>query len=342
MPTRRRVPAAPALVGSLLLLVGCADGDGDGGSAPVPAPESEPRPGATVAWTLDERDLLPESLALDPATGDLFVGSTRKGKIVRVRADGTTADFAGPREHGLWMVMGMEVDAERRHLWVASSDGDNLEGYRRGRGRAAGVFQFDVDSGALLRSWTFDDGSTHFFNDLVVADDGTVYVTHMFNQPAVWVLAPGADAFEVFARPGGFRNPNGLALDPHGGLWVAHQEGVSRFDRATAERLAVADPQGRMATPADGLYWHRGALIGVHPQEGVVRRYRLDAAGTTIVDADLLAEDDPELDDPTTGVVVDDRFYYVANSQFGRLDGGALPPVDALDPVVIAVIELGG
>ncbi len=304
-------------------------------------PPLERAAGPHLAFTLAERDLLPENLAFDPITSSFFVGSTRKGKIVRVDADGNATDFTEPRQDGLWMILGMKVDLARRHLWVASSDGDNLEGYTRRRGRAAGLFQFDLESGSLIRKWTLEDaGSTHFFNDLVISESGNVYVTHMFNAPAVWVLAAGGEQLEIFVRPGGFNGPNGLDFGDDGLLYVAHREGVSAFDPATAERRLLADPRGWMATPADGLYFHRGSLVGLHPEEGVVRRYLLDEERTSIVGAELLAEDDPANDDPTTGVLVGDTLYYIANSQFGRLSNGRLPPVAQLDPVVVLELDL--
>jgi len=81
-----------------------------------------------LAFTIPEKDLLPESVAYDPVEEAFYVGSTRKGKIVKVGRDGKVTDFVAPRRHGLWMVIGMKVDARRRILWAASSAGSNLEG----------------------------------------------------------------------------------------------------------------------------------------------------------------------------------------------------------------------
>ncbi len=329
---------APALLCSALLLAltGCGRSDIESETPPEAGP---PR----VAFTLEERDLLPENLAHDPVTGDFFVGSTRKGKIVRVTADGTASDFVGPRAEGMWMVMGMKVDARARRLWVASADGGNLEGHQGGRGNASGLFAFSLEDGSLVDRWTVgEEGGTHFFNDLELGPQGNVYITHMFNAPAVWVLEEGASELQIFARPGRFKNPNGLTFGDDGRLYVAHAEGVSSFDTATAERLSLDDPNALMTSPADGLYFHGSSLIGIHPTEGVVRRYHLDGQRRTIVDADVLAEDDPQWNDPLTGVLVGDTLYYIANSQYGRLSNGALPPLDELQPVTILAIDLAG
>ncbi|HEY0096281.1 MAG TPA: hypothetical protein VGB96_18270, partial [Archangium sp.] len=53
-----------------------------------------PAPRSTTAFTLSERDLIPEGIAHDPVTGTFFVSSIAKRKIVAVRPDGSVSDFA--------------------------------------------------------------------------------------------------------------------------------------------------------------------------------------------------------------------------------------------------------
>ncbi len=79
-----------------------------------------------ISFTVPEKDLLPESIAYDATNGDFYIGSTRKGKIVKVSKDGTISDFVQSKQDGLWMIIGMKIDSERRILWVCSSGGDNL------------------------------------------------------------------------------------------------------------------------------------------------------------------------------------------------------------------------
>lgn len=316
---------------------------------PAPVPESEPAPaapqpettGATGAFTLTERDLLPENLAYDPVGGAFFVGSTRKGKIVRIARSGEVSDFVAPRQDGLWMVMGMKIDAERRHLWVASSDGDNLEGYQRSRGRAAGLFKFDLATGSLLGRWTLETpGATHFFNDLVVTAAGDVYVTNMFNRASIFVLHAGSGELERFARPGGgFRAPNGITMAPDGTLFVAHREGISAFDASSGERTLLTLPAGVTVSAIDGLYFHQGSLIGIHPEEKRIRRYRMAPSRRIVTAVEQLDIEHPLLTDLTTGVLVGDELYFLASAQLNRINKGVLPPPEQLVDVVVLKIR---
>ncbi|NJM53949.1 MAG: hypothetical protein HC846_11510 [Blastocatellia bacterium] len=102
-----------------------------------------------IALTIPEKDLLPENVAFDEVEESFYVGSTRKGKIVKVDKNGKISDFTTPRQDGLWQVIGMKVDAKRRILWVCSSMGDNLIGFTRSETSPAGVFKYDLRTGKL-------------------------------------------------------------------------------------------------------------------------------------------------------------------------------------------------
>jgi hypothetical protein len=286
-----------------------------GAAAAAPAPHS------VVAFTLPDREMLPESLAWDPKTESFLVGSTRHGSILRVGKDGKVSPFIAPRSGGLWMVIGIKADLARRRLWVASSAGGNLENYSASGGRPAGLFCFDLDSGAPLGRHVLDEpGVEHFFNDLVVAANGDVYTTHMFGTGQVWRLEAVSGRFEPFFRGAAdFHNPNGIALAADGKhLYVAEDAGISRIDLVTAERrLLDADP-GMKLGGVDGLYFHRGTLIGI--QSHRVMRWRLDPTGTRVTSEDVLESEHPAFDTPTTGVFVDDWLYYIPNAQFDRFD----------------------
>ena len=111
---------------------------------------------SNLAFVLPEKDLLPESIAYDSKQGGFYVGSTRKGKIVKISNDGSISDFITSEQSGLWMVIGLKIDAKRRILWACSSGGDNLEGYNLKddvEGRPAGVFKFNLDTGKLIKKY---------------------------------------------------------------------------------------------------------------------------------------------------------------------------------------------
>lgn len=312
---------------------------------PVAALPAEPAVDhSSIAFTLKEKDLLPENLAYDPQSGDFFVGSTRKGKILRVSPNCREWDFVTARAHGLWQVVGMKADPRRRVLWVISSDGGNLIGHKSGASNAAGLFKFDMDDGKLLDRWLLDEpGKTHFLNDLTLGPDGDVYVTHMFEAGQVWRLDGKTGTFAPFySGDAAFRDPNGIALSPDGKrLYVADGMGVSAIDIATRMRTPVKDKDGFKLGGIDGLYYYGHGLVFLQPDLRRVARCDLADDGLTAVRCSPLELNHPLFSHITTGVVVGNTLYYIANSQFDSVDAqGNLPPLDQLYQPVILKLDL--
>jgi hypothetical protein len=312
---------------------------GDSVAAPIEGVVAESA--STVAFFIDEKDLLPESVAYDLKDKSFYVGSTRKGKIVRVDESGNASDFIAPRQDGLWMVIGIKINPTRRILWVCSYDGENLEGYKPGDTRAAGVFAFNLDTGKLVRKWTIETpGEVHAFNDLVVTRGNDVYITHMFDDAAIYRISDKAQELEVLARPAGLKDANGITMTPNEAtLFVAGADGIYAVDRSTGASRPLQAAADNPLASIDGLHYYRGSLIAVHPTS--VRRHRLDEANTRVVSTEILEADHPLFDNPTSGVVVGDEFFYVANGQFGAVQkDGSLPPMDQLNEPAILKLRL--
>ncbi|MEQ9302345.1 MAG: SMP-30/gluconolactonase/LRE family protein, partial [Marinoscillum sp.] len=222
---------------------------------------------SSIAFTIPEKDLLPESIAYDPQGKAFYISSTRKGKVVKVSSDGTISDFITSKAHGLWMTIGMKVDAERRYLWLCSSGGGNLIGYAKEDdtdGRPAGIFKFDLTTGDLIKKYTFEKaGEVHFMNDLVIARNGTVFITHMFNDHSIYRIGSN-DQLELLLTSRDIPYPNGLALaDNQRMLFVAHNNGISKVNLETKEITSLSVPEGQdisKRASIDGLYYYKWSL----------------------------------------------------------------------------------
>jgi len=93
----------------------------------------------------------------------------------------------------------------------------------------------------------------------------------------------------------------------------------------------------------DGLYWDRGALVGV--QNGVtpprVARFCLDARGRAVRALEVL-DRNPAADEPTLGAVVGDSVFYVATSQWEKFgDDGKRVPGSLLRPATVLGLNAG-
>lgn len=309
-------------------------------------PAAAPTPVTTGrAFVLTERDLLPESMAFDPATGSFFVGSMHRRKIVRRGPDGRVSDWAGPAQ-GLWSILGIKLDPRAGELWANSCNmGDELpmtppDSATVGRGA---LLRLRLADGAVIGRYEPPAAARPIcFNDLALSRDGDVYVTA--GPGGLWRLAHGSNRLERILDDS-TRWLNGIATAPDGTLYVADDSlGPLLVDRATGRWRQLAARPGAAVRGIDGLYVHRGALLwiqnGVEPARVVVAP--LDADGSRLRELRVLESGHPDYAVPTTGVVVGDTLFYIATAQLGAIrPGGRIAPVDSLRENVIRRLPIG-
>jgi sugar lactone lactonase YvrE len=178
-----------------------------------------------------------------------------------------------------------------------------------------------------------EDGSSHLFNDLVLGRDGSVYFTDS-EAGAVWALAPKATKLRLLHRapPERFAYPNGLAFLPgERGLLVAHWQGLVTIELPSGPVTRVRAPNDSMVRGIDGLYSACDGYVAI--QNGVsparVIAFRVEDGSVAAIRE--LERGRADFRGPTTGVIVRDTLFYVANAQIGpddpRKEGGSLAPV---------------
>jgi hypothetical protein len=77
--------------------------------------------GRKVVHTFSDRRLFPEGGAFDAVDRAFYVGSLEHGSITRVDANGTESTFYPGTGEASRFTLGMQIDAERRRLWVCTT-----------------------------------------------------------------------------------------------------------------------------------------------------------------------------------------------------------------------------
>lgn len=286
---------------------------------------------AQVAFEVPEPDFLPESVTYDPVTKTYYVGSIRKGKIVSVDAKGASKDFAT----GLWSVLGMSVDANRRILWAAANASKDVLGFKEEDKNRSGIYKFDLRTGKLLANYVIPDNTMeHGLGDVIVNREGDAFTTDSVT-PAIYRIRNGGDKLEVFAGPEAFRSPQGLCFsNDETTLFVAdYVRGVFAFDVKSGAYRKLSSPEDQTIVAIDGLYCYKQDLVatqnGIDPNR--VIRMTLSADHNSITRVAVLEANHPKFDEPTLGVIVNDALYFVANGQYGSFlqnpAGTTAPPV---------------
>lgn len=284
-----------------------------------------------LAFMLSETDLIPEGIAYDPLDKAFFLSSLHKRKIVRVHLrtrhrSPIVEDFTSQGQDGLYSTLGMKVDAERRVLWVCSSAESFMKEYSESDAGKAALFKYDLNTRKLIRKYEVGPNPRHLLNDIALNAEGDVFVTDTATGE-IFTVRHEKDELEVFIPAGRFESPNGIAISNDGRkLFISDLPfGVYVVDLKTKRSERLSQSVGISPSGSDGLYFYDNSLIGiiniVSERNGRVARFYLDAAAKAVTHATVLDCNHRLYQWPTTGVVVGNSFFYIANSQFGSFNG---------------------
>ena len=263
------------------------------------------------AFRIAEGDLAPESIAYDPNGRRFYLGSLRKGKVVRCPGAARHEEAAGdcaPFVSGLGTVVGLKVHGNG--LWVLNNSDQE-----------SALIHYDLASAEVIRIYAVA-GPGHSFNDLAFAPAGDLYLTDT-RAGAVWHLANGAA--DLTKLPGRFEFANGITVSADGSLLYVSTfpDGISVVDLKTQTAAPVAHPGDLCLATIDGLYFYRGALIAIQNAFMTPRVVRLVLSRDlrAIERFEVLERRNPLFDGITTGVIAGGDFFYMANVQDDKKAG---------------------
>jgi len=301
------------------------------------ARNGQPKATSTVAFKLAAPRLVPEGLAYDAARDSFFVSSVRQRLILRVDRSRRPQPFAD-RSAGLWAALGLALDAPRHRLWVATAAMPEMaDALPADEGRSA-LVALDLGTGRALARYELPAGRPHVLGDVIVGPNGDVFTTDS-TSPALYRLPAGGRALEPIVAGEPFVSLQGLALSADGKrLFVAdYAKGIFAVE-LDSRRLRLLDaPRTAGILGIDGLYRAGESLIAVQNGTAPPRLLRLAVEGDRITSVEVVDSGHPSAPDPTLGVVVGDRFYYIGNSQWeaARPGGQMDPAVRAEDPAIL-------
>ena len=271
----------------------------------------------TIAYQIPEKKLIPEGIAWSEKHNKFFLSSIHLSKIIEIDAqDGSYKDFINSRNYGFLSGIGLQADDESNRLYAIGTSTSSDD-------KGSGLFVFNMDDGRLVKKYMADTTEKHFFNDLTIDNEKNVYITDT-QQSKIYFLNRKNDKLTTFLKGKEVLYPNGIVISSDNGkLYIAsHVNGIRIFDLTSGEFLNDIDSTD--ATKGiDGLKYYNNTLIGV--QNGYrdsikIVQFILDKEGKQIVDKNILDINNPHFNVPTTGVVVCDKYYCIANSQLPYLD----------------------
>lgn len=302
----------------------------------------------TIAYEIPEIDLVPEGLAYNPKDQSLFIGSTWKRKILKIDSKGQVTEFVKPAQGGILGVIGMKVDEKRQILWVCTSSsgkGMPVQGLTELAYSKSGIFKFDLKTGTLLQKfWMDEPGKSFFFNDLTIDKEGRVYATEMRTR-CIYTVGPNAKNIELFLSLPQGASANGIDIDDSQKYLFVSLYGNPRTFRkiniSTKQIVTISLPPNELVG-ADGLYFYNNSLIAVQPhrKNRVVAQYLLNNDLDKVEEIKVLMYDNSAFNQPTTGIIKDNEFYFIANSQLQLFAHSWRENNEAVDSTSLETIKI--
>ena len=293
--------------------------------------------GAAEAFHLPDPRFIPEGIAYDAKKQRFFIGSVAQRRIIERTRDGKFVDFATESD-GLKSVLGLRVDAERRLLYAVSTNAfahsadESLENW---------LYVYDLETRKLKGRYLAIEAIS--FNDVAVGPAGEVVLTDAA-AGAVYRLDSTLGELILVAPPGAVSSANGIDFAPDGKrVFVAGATGIVTVDLQSGRYERMPQPDNIAAGALDGLYFHDGALIGIQNVicPGRVVRLTLDPEARKITGLEVLQAYHPLLDEPTTGAIVADSVFVIANSFVGRVaEDRSLRDAATLRPTTVLKVPL--
>jgi DNA-binding beta-propeller fold protein YncE len=290
---------------------------------------------AKRAFTLADRQLLPEGIAYDSATQRVFVSSTYRGSISVVRKGQVIKTFVISKGQS---VMGLAVDAERNRLIAVVSQ------LAPDKPRDA-IIVLNLQSLKIDQRIEVPDAK--LLNDVAMGALGELYVTDS-GAGRVWRVSLGENQVTPLIDAGALRGPNGIAFDQGvRRLYVATSRGVVTAALGDSTNpmspfMPLSLPPGQSLALIDGLYLDRGSLIGIQnsTNPGRVIRVKLSTDGTSATDVEtLLSHHHADIVEPTTASLAGNDLLLLATTNVTAMnpDRTLKKSVRLRKPVVLRV-----
>ena len=270
-----------------------------------------------LAFTLMDSGLIAEDIDFDPQSKTFLITSVLEKKIVRVSSSGQVSAFASSPSG--WPMLAIKVDAKRKRVWATEVALDGFTVAPKNDWGKSAVLCFDM-AGKLLNRI---EGPIHAaLGDMALTEAG-VPVLSDGGRGGVYKVE---DGHLVLINGKDFISPQTPAVLP-GGKTAAvpdYVRGIGILDlRDGAVHWLNQHGSAKVAlNGVDGLYYADGAFIltqnGTSPERVV--RMKLDRSQENVVSEEIIERSTATLGDPTHGVMVGDRFYYIANSGWDVLD----------------------
>jgi sugar lactone lactonase YvrE len=295
-----------------------------------------------VLQTTSAKDIIPEGIAIHEASERIFVSSINRHKIIIVKPNGNTSDFITPGQDGFMEGLGMKVDTINQLLWATSVQKEDSLYISK-------VHAFDLRNGKTKFSFALKDTSSHLLNDLVIAENGEIFITDTY-YGGLYRIAKDRKSLQLFVKDSLLKYPNGIEqLDDDRLVVATYSNGpvIIQLKSKSVSKLKGARDV-TISKGLDGLVFQKNKLYGVYnaadsQSQNAIIEYTLTESRDSIASERVMERGNKHFHDPTTAAAASGKLYVIANSYLTEYNGnkGSTRGIeDKLGPVTLLLYDI--
>jgi hypothetical protein len=203
-------------------------------------------------------------------------------------------------------VLGMTVNTKTNQLWICGAIKEDTI-------QVQCVFQYNLKDGKLIHRYPDTSRKAKLFNDVAIAGDGSVYVTDSYTK-SLYKIDTVSKSAVLYLEHNLLQYANGIKANGNI-LYVSAGNSIARVNTAD-KGISTVELENWLVLGNDGLYFYKNSLVGIQNVifPPVIARYYFNDSGTKMIKGETLAAGHPSFVIPTTGVIVDDEFYFMGNN----------------------------
>ena len=262
-----------------------------------------------------QNDLIPEGIAVDKASGKIFLSSLAQSKIVSCDLDGKNPkDLLASRQYNYKSGFGMKIFDGKLFALSNTPTSKTIP---------STVTVLNLADGMYSNAYLWSDTTNQLLNDLTISSKGEIFITNSHGNSILKLNYPDGK-IEKWMTSDDFVYGNGIAISEDDKyLFVATWEkGVRIIDIATQK---ILNPTSELSRGMDGLKFYKNELYGMYNGDADFTKHELvrlvfNEDKTDFIKKETVFAANDYFNFPTTFDIVDDVVYFISNAQLTNFD----------------------
>lgn len=296
----------------------------------------------SIFMSIQQGDFHPEGIGYHRNKNLLYIGGVRSRSVHEINLEGEALELFGQKnDSAVYSVMGVAVDHHKNSIWICTSAMSQMNGYTSWHDGRSSVFEIDQKTGNTLTRVLIEEGSA--FGDLIIDDHSQVYISDGRSN-IIYRIRSGESQLEIWKNlKGEIRNLQGLVIAKKKWMYFSdYVTGIYRLNMKSKELEKIVIAKNIPWKGIDGLYYHKKNLYAMQNGTNPMRviRYPLEKGGLFVNSYTPIMQNQPILNEPTQGFILDHRLVFLANSPWRYYDKEGNFDAEKANPTTLFEIDL--